>query len=56
MIIGFGLVAAFVFTSGIRGVAWVSVVKDLLLLLAAVLLGLRCRTSTSAALAACSLP
>lgn len=40
MIIGFGLVAAFVFTSGIRGVAWVSVVKDLLLLLAAVFVGI----------------
>src|SRR5215831_10660081 len=29
MIVGFGLVAAFVFVSGVRGVAWVSIMKDL---------------------------
>jgi SSS family solute:Na+ symporter len=40
MLIGFALVAAFVFTSGIRGVAWVSVPKDLLLLVVAVFVGI----------------
>ena len=40
MVIGFGLVATFVFTSGIRGVAWVSAIKDILLLLTAVFVGL----------------
>ena len=40
MIIGFALVAAFVFISGVRGVAWVSIVKDLLLLFAAVFVGI----------------
>jgi SSS family solute:Na+ symporter len=39
MIIGFTLVAGFVFVSGVRGVAWVSIIKDLLLLLAAVFIG-----------------
>jgi SSS family solute:Na+ symporter len=39
MIIGFALVAGFVFTSGVRGVAWVSIIKDLLLLLTAVFIG-----------------
>jgi SSS family solute:Na+ symporter len=37
--IGFALVAAFVFVSGIRGVAWVSIIKDLLLISAAVFIG-----------------
>lgn len=40
MIIAFALVAAFVFTSGVRGVAWVSVIKDVLLLFAAVFVGI----------------
>jgi SSS family solute:Na+ symporter len=40
MLIGFALVAGFVFISGVRGVAWVSVLKDLLLLFAAVFIGL----------------
>lgn len=40
MIVAFALVAAFVFTSGVRGVAWVSVLKDLLLLLAAIFVGI----------------
>lgn len=40
MIIGFALVAAFVFVSGVRGVAWVSIIKDLLLLFAAVFIGI----------------
>ncbi len=40
MIIGCALVAGFVFTSGIRGVAWVSVIKDALLLLAAIFVGI----------------
>jgi solute:Na+ symporter, SSS family len=40
MVISFAIVAAFVLTSGIRGVAWVSVLKDLLLLFAAVFVGL----------------
>jgi SSS family solute:Na+ symporter len=39
MIIAFLIVAAFVFTSGIRGIAWVSVLKDLLLLFSAVFVG-----------------
>jgi len=40
MIVAFGLVAAFVFVSGVRGVAWVSIVKDLLLLSAALVIGI----------------
>ncbi|HEX6802190.1 MAG TPA: sodium:solute symporter family protein, partial [Terriglobales bacterium] len=40
MAIGFTIVAAFVFVSGVRGVAWVSVVKDLLLLFTAIFVGL----------------
>jgi SSS family solute:Na+ symporter len=40
MIIAFVLVAGFVFASGIRGVAWVSVIKDVLLLFAAVFVGI----------------
>jgi len=40
MIIGFALVAAFVLASGVRGVAWVSIIKDLLLLCAAVVVGI----------------
>jgi SSS family solute:Na+ symporter len=39
MLIAFALVAAFVFVSGVRGVAWVSVIKDVLLLLAAIFVG-----------------
>jgi SSS family solute:Na+ symporter len=39
MVIGFALVAGFVFVSGVRGVAWVSIVKDLLLISAAVFIG-----------------
>jgi len=34
MLVAFAIVAAFVFTSGVRGVAWVSVLKDFLLLFA----------------------
>ena len=40
MIVAFTLVAAFVFISGIRGVAWASIVKDLLLLFAAIFVGI----------------
>jgi solute:Na+ symporter, SSS family len=40
MVIAFAIVAGFVLTSGIRGVAWVSVLKDCLLLLAAVFIGI----------------
>jgi SSS family solute:Na+ symporter len=40
MIFAFAIVAAFVFTSGVRGVAWVSVIKDLLLLFSAVFIGI----------------
>jgi SSS family solute:Na+ symporter len=40
MVIAFALVAAFVFTSGLRGVAWVSVLKDILMLWAAFAIGL----------------
>lgn len=40
MLVSFTLVAAFVFVSGVRAVAWVSVLKDFLLLLAAVTIGI----------------
>lgn len=40
MLIAFAIVAAFVFVSGVRGVAWVSIIKDVLLLLAAIFVGL----------------
>ena len=40
MTIGIALVAAFVFVSGIRAVAWVSVLKDLLMLFAAIFIGI----------------
>jgi solute:Na+ symporter, SSS family len=40
MIIAFTIVAAFVFVSGVRGVAWVSIIKDVLLLVAAVFVGI----------------
>ncbi len=40
MIIAFVLVAAFVFVSGIRGVAWISILKDILLLFAALFVGI----------------
>ena len=40
MIIAFVIVAAFVFVSGVRGVAWASVMKDVLLLFAAVFIGI----------------
>jgi SSS family solute:Na+ symporter len=40
MVISFAIVAAFVFTSGVRGVAWVSALKDILLLFAAVFIGI----------------
>ena len=40
MLIAFALVAAFVLFSGVRAVAWVSVLKDLLLLCAAVTIGI----------------
>jgi len=39
MVISFAIVAGFVLSSGIRGVAWVSVLKDFLLLFAAVFIG-----------------
>jgi len=39
MILAFLIVAAFVLTSGIRGVAWVSVLKDILLLFSAIFVG-----------------
>jgi SSS family solute:Na+ symporter len=40
MIVAFALVAAFVFVSGVRGVAWASIIKDLLLLFAAAFVGI----------------
>lgn len=40
MIIAFTLVAAFVFVSGIRGIAWVSILKDILLLGSALFIGI----------------
>lgn len=39
MIVGFAMVAAFVSVSGVRGVAWVSILKDFLLLGTAVFIG-----------------
>jgi len=39
MVVAFGLVAAFVFVSGVRGVAWASIIKDILLLFAAIFVG-----------------
>jgi SSS family solute:Na+ symporter len=40
MVFGAGVVAAFVLTSGVRGVVWVSVLKDLLLVAVAVIVGI----------------
>ncbi len=40
MVIAFALVAAFVFASGVRAVAWVSVLKDVLMLFAALFIGI----------------
>ena len=40
MVLSFGIVAAFVLNSGVRGVAWVSGLKDILLLFAALFIGL----------------
>ena len=40
MIVAFAIVAAFVFVSGVRGVAWVSAIKDILLLFTAVFVGI----------------
>lgn len=40
IIIAFAIVAAFVFVSGIRGIAWASVIKDSLLLFAALFIGI----------------
>jgi len=40
MVVAFAIVAAFVSTSGVRGVAWVSVLKDFLLLFAALFIGI----------------
>lgn len=40
IVVASALVAAFVFFSGVRGIAWVSVLKDLLLLFAALFVGI----------------
>ena len=40
MVISFSIVAGFVLTSGVRGAAWVSVLKDMLLLFAALFVGI----------------
>ena len=40
MLVSFILAAAFVFTSGVRAVAWVSILKDFLLLAAVVIIGI----------------
>jgi len=40
MLVAFAIVAGFVFTSGVRGVAWVSGIKDVLLLFAAIFIGI----------------
>lgn len=39
MVTAFALVAGFVFASGVRGIAWVSILKDLLLLATAIIVG-----------------
>ena len=54
MCIAFGLVAIFMFTSGIRAIAWVGVIKDFLLLSAAIFLGMPFPISISAVSARCS--
>ncbi len=40
MLIAFALVAAFIFVSGVRAVAWISVIKDFLMLFAAFFIGI----------------
>jgi len=40
MLIAFTIVAVFLLTSGIRGVAWISVIKDFLMLSAAIFIGI----------------
>jgi solute:Na+ symporter, SSS family len=40
MIVAFGLVALFVFTSGLRAAAWTSVLKDILLIVAVLIIGI----------------
>jgi SSS family solute:Na+ symporter len=40
MVVGVALVAAFVFAGGVRAVAWVSVLKDVLMLFAAISIGI----------------
>ena len=40
MLVAFALVAAFVFASGVRAVAWISVIKDFLMLFAAFFIGI----------------
>lgn len=40
IVIAFGLVAVFVYTSGIRGTAWVSVLKDLMMIVAIIAVGI----------------
>ena len=40
ILIAFAIVAGFVFVSGVRGVAWASVIKDFLLLFAALFIGI----------------
>ena len=40
ILLGFGLTCAFVFTSGIRGAAWVSVIKDVLMIAAVAVVGI----------------
>ena len=40
MLIAIALVAAFVFASGVRAVAWVSILKDVLMLIAAISIGI----------------
>ena len=47
VVIAFAIVAAFVLTSGVRGVAWVSVLKDFLLLFAASLACATCSFQSS---------
>jgi hypothetical protein len=55
MIVAVALLSAFVFVSGLRAVAWVSIVKDGLMLLPPSPSASECRRSTSGGLVPCSL-
>jgi solute:Na+ symporter, SSS family len=39
IVVGFALTTAFVYTSGLKGIAWVSVIKDLMMIVAVLVIG-----------------